>query len=463
MPSIIDGLYTAQRAFYGQQFGLEITQQNIANVNTPGYSRQRVSFIPGNPPPELANSRSGSGIDQTYVDSFRNRFLDSRLNTEIQSQGEQDAIAQALQQVEAVINDTNSGGLQSAFSSFFNSLSALSSIPEDESLRQDVLSKGQSLALEFNREAEKIQSVQMDQDRLVVDTVAQINSMTSSLAQLNKMVSQFQGTRTADESLYRDQRQQVLDQLSKLVDIAYYEAENGALTVTTKQGVLLVSDNTNQPMLAVNAGNLTQIVVDGRTITSNIESGALGGLLQVRDSVIGGYLSKLDDMAAALIQRVNQQNASGSDLNGAAGGNIFVPFVQPAPGSNQNAARSMAVALTDPKRIAAAASGTGRGNNANAVLLAGIQQETLFSGNTASRAYATLVYAVGSDLKRAQDSLETQNQVISQLQNQRDSVSGVNLDDEAVNIIRFQKAYEATARYMSVIDKLTEELVNLLR
>jgi flagellar hook-associated protein 1 FlgK len=123
----------------------------------------------------------------------------------------------------------------------------------------------------------------------------------------------------------------------------------------------------------------------------------------------------------------------------------------------------MAVALTDPRRIAAAATGTGPGNNSNALLLAGIQKETLFSGSTANRAYASLVYSIGSDLKNAEDSLETQKQVIAQLQNQRDSVSGVNLDDEAVNIIRFQKAYEATARYMSILDQLTEELMNLLK
>jgi flagellar hook-associated protein 1 FlgK len=339
----------------------------------------------------------------------------------------------------------------------------LAAVPEDEALRQDVLAKAQSLAAEFSREAEKIQGVQMSQDRAVVDTVAQINSLTANLAELNKRVAQSQGMRSADESLYRDQRQQVLDQLSGLIDISYFETENGAITVTTRQGVLLVADDSNWKLVASNTGSLTQIEAEGVNVTDKIESGTLGGLLHVRDDLIGGYLSKIDDMAAILIQRMNQQNAAGADLNGVAGGNIFVPFVQPVPGSNQNAARSMAVALTNPKGIAAAATGAGPGNNANALLLAGIQKETLFSGSTANRAYASLIYSVGADLKGAQDELETQKQVILQLQNQRDSVSGVNLDDEAVNIIRFQKAYEATARYMTVLDELSEELINLLR
>jgi flagellar hook-associated protein 1 FlgK len=183
----------------------------------------------------------------------------------------------------------------------------------------------------------------------------------------------------------------------------------------------------------------------------------------VRDGSIAGYLTALDDLAAGLIARVNEQHALGSDLDGAPGGDFFVPFVQPIPGSNAGAARSIAVAITDPREIAAAALTTGPGSNSNANLLAGIKDEDFPAlGTSLNQFYADLVYRVAADCRRADDGLQTQKDLIQQLQNQRDSFSGVNLDDEAVSIIKYQKAYQASARFVTVIDTLTNDLLRIL-
>jgi flagellar hook-associated protein 1 FlgK len=168
-------------------------------------------------------------------------------------------------------------------------------------------------------------------------------------------------------------------------------------------------------------------------------------------------------MAATFISRVNTQHSSGSDYNGAAGGDFFVPFVQPVPGDNSGAARGMTVAVSDPKRIAAAAAGAGVGDNRNALLLAGIKDETIFgSGVTANQAYAGLLASLGDDLRGADELAQTQSQVLTQLQNQRDSFSGVNLDEEATNIIKYQRAYQASARFVQVLNSLSDEVINLL-
>ena len=161
---------------------------------------------------------------------------------------------------------------------------------------------------------------------------------------------------------------------------------------------------------------------------------------------------------------MNQQHEQGSDLNGQDGGDLFTPFTPADPDSNAGAARAMSVAITDPTQIAAAGPGGGAGDNTNAALLAGIGNEKLFSNSnaTANQFYANLVYTIGADEKTASDNVSTQQSILSQLNNQRDAFSGVNLDDEAVNIIKYQKAYQASAQYATVLNTLSGDILNIL-
>jgi flagellar hook-associated protein 1 FlgK len=456
MSSIFSCFQIGQQALQAQQFGLQITQKNIANANTPGYSQERADFIPGNP----------SGISSMGVQAFRDRFLDYRISQELQGQGAQQSLFTSLQQVEAYVNENGGQGLQTALSGFFNSFSDLANSPEDMNLRQKVLAKAGDLADQFNRISSKVQSVQMSADLQVSDTVGEVNAITAKIAGLNATIARVNGSNSQDEASAKDQRQQLMDQLSGLVDLTYFETETGALTVTTRQGSLLVVGDQNHQMDAANSPGTSflQISVDGKDITSQIQSGKLGGLLTARDQSIPAYLGRLDDLAAGIIKRVNAQHALGDDASGNAGGALFVPFTPIVPGSNAGAARTMALAISDPTLVAAARSGSGIGSNANALAMAGIKDEMLFSGGsaTADQYYSGLIFNLGNDLQSAQNGAKTQDQLLVQLQNQRDSFSGVNLDDEAVNIVRYQKAYEASARFVSTLNTLTEQLLQIL-
>jgi flagellar hook-associated protein 1 FlgK len=464
--SIFSSLGIAREALYAQQVGLDITQNNIANVNTPGYTRQRADFVPGGMATP-GNLQSGSGVQVASIVSYRDRLYDQRVNNELQRQGEYGASFSALQQVEALFNDSANSGLQSAIAAFFNSFSSLANAPENASLREQVLANGEQLGSKFRQSYEHVQEVQSQLDREVAETVSQINTITANIARLNAEVSATRGANSNASNL-EDQRQELIDQLAGLVDISYYtDTGSGNISITTRQGALLVAGNRSNPWQAVRslAGPFLQVHdASGTDITSAIQSGKLGGLLKTRDTNIPSYLSALDDLAAAIISRVNAQHASGSDLNGAAGGDFFVPFAPVTPGSNQGAARAIEVAITDPAEIAAASSGGGPGSNANAQSLAGIQNELLLSGNTAtlSQFYSNLVFNIGLDAKNAGDNLEVENRLVTQLQNQRDSVSGVSLDEEAINIMRYQKAYEASARLISVIDTLSDDLLRII-
>ncbi|NWG13342.1 MAG: flagellar hook-associated protein FlgK [Acidobacteria bacterium] len=464
MSSLFAGLHIGQRALQAQQLALEITQRNIANANTPYYARQRVNLIPGEPI-GWEGAAPGGGVLALLVDSFRNRFLDCRVTQELQAKGENEAVLSALSQVEPLLNPGESQGLDAAISEFFAGFDALASLPEDMSLRRQVLVRGQELAREFKRVYEGLQSIQSSNDRAVADMVGEINMLTSNIAELNSRIAQAHSLKSGDEFTLRDQRQQLLDRLSELVDTSYYETESGAVTVATVRGTVLLAEDHPYALAAMLQPGTAynQIMAGGRNITSEIGSGRLGGMLRVRDSIIPAYLTKLDDMAAALVSRVNAQHAVGVDPTGTPGGDFFVPFVPAVPGSTAGAARSMELAITDPSKLAAAEAGAGPGSNANALSLAAIRDERLIGGAaTVQQAYSDLVFAAGADSRTARDAIETQGVVLLQLQNQRDSLSSVSLDEEAVNIIRYQKAYEASARFISVLDGLTEEILRLV-
>jgi flagellar hook-associated protein 1 FlgK len=405
-------------------------------------------------------------VPTVSVESFRDRFIDYRVAQELPAQSEYDTVSQALQQIDGILNSQGGSGLQSSLSSFFNSFSALANNPNDLSLRQNVVSQANSLANQFHRTYDSIQKVQTSQDQAVTDTVTQMNAVIEKIAALNPKVAAAQAQHSDAESSLRDQRQELLDQLSGLADVSYFETEAGAVTVTTAQGAVLVIGDQSATLQSATVPGLSmnQVLLNGTNVTSDFQSGKLGGLLKVRDQNIAGYLNTLDDLAAGLIERVNSQHALGSDMYGNAGGDFFTPFVQPWPGNNTGAAHSISVAITDPQAIAAAESGAGQGSNANAQALAAIKDEQLFLPDhfTASQFYASLLETVGSDYQTADNGSKTQSQILLQLQNQRDSLTGVNLDEEAVNVVKFQKAYEASARLTQVWNSLADEVLKFV-
>jgi flagellar hook-associated protein 1 len=457
MTSILSGLDTVQQALAAQQFALSITQRNVANANDPSYTRQIAVFDPD----QYGGENGAGGVS---IQSIRNRFLDSSISQELQESGKQDVMSDALQQVDAVFSGTTGQGLQKALSEFFNSFSALSTAPEDLNLRQQVLSKAKALASEFHRVYGGIQQVQSSEDREVLSTIDEINSITARIADLNRRIAAAEGADSADQFQLRDSRQKLLEQLSSLTDLSYFQTESGSITVTTRQGGVLVVGNESHDLMTTSApgGNIVQL--DGVDITGSVTSGKLGGLLSVRDDYATSYLKTLDDMAAGIISIVNAQHRIGEDLDGAGGGDFFTPFTQTIPGSNAGAARSMNVALEDPRKIAAAAAGSEAGDNQNIRAMAALKDQALSPGSTesASQIYAGLLYQIGSDEQAAEDGSSVQSSVLEQLKNQRDALSGVNLDEEATNLIKYQKAYQASSQFAKVLDDLSEVLLSLL-
>lgn len=459
MTSIMSGFDTVRYALAAQQFALSVTQRNVANAGNPYYTRQEVIFTSD----ETAWARSG--VNGVSLQANRNRYIDYSISQELQALAEHEFTSGALQEIEAVF-DGGGEAFQQALSKFFNSFASLSSAPEDLVLRQEVLSSANALCMEFHRVYAGIQQVQTSADQALTHVVAEINSISERIADLNVRVAQAQAARSAEEFTLRDARQELLEELSTFIDISYFETESGSVTVTNRQGGALILEDRSYPLElgASSAGAFQGIFLSGAEITGSVKSGQLGALLEIRDNKTAEYLNSLDELAAAIITRVNDQHALGSDLDGQSGGVFFEPFVPIVPDSYRGAARSMTVALADERKIAAASPGGAAGDNGNARLLAAIRDEKLCSSGsaTASEFYAGLIYRVGTDRRMAREGVLIETGMLDHLRNQRDSLTGVNLDEEAIRLIQSQKAYQASARFANVLDQLSSEILDLL-
>lgn len=456
MGTLTSALNIAVGAMQTDQAALSTTSNNIANANTPGYSRQTVDLAEV-APVDYGGLLIGDGVQVQQVVSQRSSLLQTQLDQETQQQSKYGSLLGSLQQVQTLFNETSGTGLQSSITGFFNSVQQLSNTPSSTSLRAGVLTAAQNMAQAFSSTASSLISVQRNADLSVSQAVGQINSLTTQIAQLNAEASQATAT-GQNPGTFIDQRDQLINQLSGLVDVSEIPAGNNSLTLTTTGGANLVVGNqsfalTTQPDAAT---GFQHIYSQGSDITASITAGSLGGDLQARDQAIPGVLSSLDALAGNLENSLNAVNQAGTDLNGKPGGNLFVP----PPANNVGAAEQMSVAISDPAKIAASLDGSS-GDNANLTAMLAVQNQAVVNGQTPLDAYSTLVFNVGNQTSSAQSEQQSSQALTQQIQNQIGSVSGVSINEEAANLILYQQAYEAAAQVASVINSLTSTAMNL--
>jgi flagellar hook-associated protein 1 FlgK len=454
--SLTSSLYISTEALLADQGALAVVSNNISNVNTPGYTRE-VANLEETPPVNVGNLQYDTGVAIDSIQSVRDNVLQLRLNQETENQGQLNTLSNGLNQIQTLFNEPAGSGLQTLLSQFYGSFQQLSSDPTNSGLRQNVISAAQSLAAGFNQSASALVAQQQDADQGVVQTVQQINQLTWQIAQLNSQISSTSGE-GLNTNTFQDQRGQLINQLSQLVDVQSITADGSNLTLTTSGGAELVVGNQSFNLnTETNATTGFQDVYSqGADITSSIQSGTLAGDLQLRDQRIPSILSNLDTLANGIATSTNTQNAAGFDLNGNAGGNIFAPLAA-VPGSALN----LSVAITDPNKIAASADGT-PGDNTNATALANLQSANVISGQNPISYYSGLVFQVGSQASTASSQLSGANLLVQQLQDQIGSVSGVSLDEEGANLILYQNAYEAAARVAGVVETLFQTAIAMV-
>jgi flagellar hook-associated protein 1 len=457
MSDLLASLTSAARALQAQQTGLDVVGQNIANVNTAGYARRQVSLASVAP---SDNRSAGGGVEVTDIRATRDEFLERRLRLERPAEGRESALADTLSVVESALGSSGSS-VDASLTAFFNAWSDLSQDPTSSTMRQAVLIQAQSLTTGINEMAQRFQDVRLQADDGIRGAVDGINQITQQIANLNESIARAGGAGPMAASL-QDQQSEAVKSLSELVDVDVLQNETGGVDVSFANGrALVIGVNAYRVDVSRDASGLAALQSGGSDVTREISGGRLAGLLDARDVTIPSYMDKLDAIAYTLASRVNAQHAAGFGLDGTPGGDVFTP-----PGSQAGAALSLSVdaGLAANPRLLAAASSSSAGDNGNARQLAALRDARLFGGGTGTfnDAWADLTYTVGQDSATAVAEQKSRQEIVTQIESLRDAVSGVSLDEEAMMMMKFQRAYEANARYFSAIDSAITMLMSIL-
>jgi len=463
MGTLTSLLNIASETLLADQAALNATANNVANQNTPGYTREVVSFQSGDSV-SLSGESQSSGVT-AIVSSLRDRVLEQRVQQQTQTTAQSAALQTALQQVENIFGltsaSTGSGAVASsqlgtAINGFFSSLSSLEANPSDTATRQQVLTAASALAGAFNTASSQISQISASLDQQVSGDVGQINTLTSSIASLNSKIASL--SPNGDAGTLEDQRQEDIDQLSQLVGLDQISTSQNGISLTTSGGAVLVSGDQSFQVSTTQVGGNTDVLAGDppQDVTSNLSGGDLGGALQARDQYLPTYSAALDNVAFSLGTAVNQQNELGVDSSGNPGLAIFS-----LPGSAAGAAASISVSAASPGAVAAATAGEGSSGNDNATALADLSTQNVVGTQTATGFLASFLDQVGSDASGVTTDNTTQQAALTQLTTQRDSLSSVSSDEEASNLTQYQRSYQAASQVFSIVDTLMASAINL--
>lgn len=573
MSGILGLMDIAKRALAAEQLGVEVTSNNISNVNTPGYSRQIVTFETSTPVPSPWGPL-GYGVTVQGIQRAFNPYVAARLDANTSMLSEQKFTKSALDQVASLFNETDAdSGMSKLISNFWDSWNALADSPSGAGERQSLLTNAQNLADAFSSRADQLVVERNSIAQRIPPTITEINNYSSQIAQLNLEITSAEVNGQQANDL-RDQRNAAINSLSGLIGINYYTSGDGTISVSLADGSPLVQTGNSWTLSSKLNGDKIEIDWNGpggtsRNVTDSLSGGELSSQIQVRDTLILQYQSELDALAKDLIGAVNSQHSQGVGLDlfskttssnyvsnaGAVLGDnpdlafgnqiqagSFVIHVEDSSGasvattinittgvggttlndlatalnavagitasvstidgenrlvingdsgytfgfSDDTSNALMALGLntffkgdsaytigvndavaSNPDLIAAGKIDTTTGahpsgDNSNALTLADLANQTIGPNNqTIGDAYQQIVTNIGLDNEEAGNQQAYFQGLVDQFQQMKDSVSGVSLDDELTNLIKYQRAYQAAAKMVTTADEMLQTLLTL--
>ena len=471
-------------ALYAQKLALEVTSENISNVNTPGNSKQTAILETGRP--NLGSRFAvGSGVQVATIRRVYDDFLQKQLVSSNSSAGNYNTQQTAMQRVEQLFNEFSAAGLGADITSFFNAWQDLADNPSGQAERQAVLAQGNTLVSDFQRMNNNLNQVKSDANQSLQGLTSDINEKLNRIAVLNDQIHQLEFTGGNANELC-DSRDQLIQDLSQKVSVTYMKEPDGTVTVSLPQGGTLVTgnqagsfslepDTTNSgffKVLLTGPGSSFKSDVTQILTRADGNQGEMGATLQVRDSLVDGFISGLDELAYNLAVQVNSVHGSGFSLSGATGIDFFTAPATPTPPATYAAgySRSIAMNITNINNIAAASAdptinGT-TGDNGNALRIAALATQSISMStgdSTFSAYYNSLVGKSGVAAQVAERGATQSSAGIKQLQEMRDSAAGVSLDEELANLIAYQKSYEGAAKLINVGTEMLDTVLSLVR
>ena len=498
MVGLNSSLYIGLTGVRTAQIGLNTTGNNIGNINTEGYSRQMpVIEVKGNTFSQGLTIGTGSDVDR--IMAMRDDFADRAVTRYQGSNAYHDALSQGLSTIEGLMVDAEDSGVGYAIGELFMGLERASVRPTDLATREELLVLAQNAVQELNARDVDLYDKQLRLNLEVEDLVNRVNQLTENIAGLNEQIS---GLSKPAEDLI-DQRKMAIDELAQLVGVETYTLPNNMIQVSIQNSnqILVGREMRNELGVQVNAASPdgffdVTIDVSGNvsTITPTIVNGTLGAKLQMRDTEIAQTRRQLDQLAAGMVIQFNTIHQTGTDLNGNTNLRFFDPDNTTALGATavgtidpdryQGLAGTISLSTDlidplnptagfDPSRIALSQTGA-VGDNGVGVQLAALRDSmavidadldgdfTNDPPTTFERFYSRIVGDLGQRVRKARSDASTADNLLNQAVLRRNDVSGVNLDEEAANLTQYQRAFEASSRFINIINQLTGEIIQRL-
>ncbi len=446
-------------ALAAAQNSLTTTSHNISNVNTPGYSRQTTeqgTRIPN----AYGEQYIGTGVQTTNIERAYDDFLATQVRSYTSIEAQHSTYLSYAKGTDELLGSTTLG-LDDGLDTFFNAVTEVANDPTSSAARQLMLTEADVFSDKLNTLNQQLEEFDDQLDNTLKASIEEINSLSKGIAEMNLAISSINSSGSGNPNDLLDKRDELLNELSSLVSISTLEEDQGAISVFVGNGQSLVVGNSSFNLSAITDTSTTPArltVGYGPSqidISAQVSGGELGGILQVRSEILDPTLSDLDDIASAVVTSFNAVQTAGVDLNGNTGINLFDP--------SGVTARTISVTLTDPDLIAASSTtNPGVGNNENALVMADLQSTaTMASGTkTFSESYGTLVAKVATKTLQAEVGQSTQAGLLAQVQQSFDSVTGVNLDEEAADLIKFQQYYQAASQIITVSNTVFNSLIN---
>ncbi len=471
-------LNTALSALLAHRRASEVIGQNIANVNTPGYSRQRVelSSQAGGVMPAVFSKSDGVG-DGVKVDAIlrlRDGFLEKRSLVEQGASSSLSRQAEILRRIEMAFPEPIDTGLATQLAEFWAAWDDVGNRPDGIGARAQLLERATTVVEGLRRAATELTGVRDSATTQVGAIVAEANGHAARIAELNDAIRRAVAADLPANDLL-DQRDELIQKLSKLVGVTVRDGEFGMVDVMLNGTALVRGVRSEELRLATNlpapAGSVSEAVgwgqiglvwaKDGYPVT--LTGGEVHGLVQGVNETLPRYLDQLNETARTLANQVNTVHVGGYDLDGFAGTPVFAYDGNPTPPQPPLPATGWAerlrVAITDPRRVAASDDPTRPLDGSRAQLMA--RQNTDPAG--ADARYRGLISMLGVESQTVQRRSAIQDEVTLQVDTARKAVSGVNLDEEMIALTQTQHAYAAAARLMTTIDQMLETLINMAR
>ncbi|TAL69244.1 MAG: flagellar hook-associated protein FlgK [Bacteroidetes bacterium] len=464
--SSFSSLEIGKRGLLAQRLGLDVTSNNIANVNTPGYAR-RQAVLTETTPQKIMAGFIGTGVLVENIRSYREEFFDREIRKNMYQQAGYELDETVFQRIESIISEPSDMGLNEAVNNFFNAFEQVSVNPEDVAGRQYLLDTAQTMVDRFHTISGRLTDLKNEVKSKFSQDVEKANQLIKDIADLNQKVYSTYSLPGGDAQTYIDQRELKLEELSQIAGISVTQSDLGSVNVFINGKNIINQDTYYTLKLNEQTSPLTGTTIQLEAVDPQGNSqfvfppgGELASLAKHFNTTLNemssgfSIMKNLNDYADAIVTNVNLEMNSGYGLD---------DTTAPPPGRDFFDASGLTAAtinistdVANPRDIPLSSAPGEPGNGNIALNIAGMTATQNFISD-----YVDLIGKIGQMGKDASNGKNTTKLVADQLSNQRESVIGVNLDEEAVNLIKFQKAFEASSRVVNLANDILGTIINL--